>query len=334
MHTGQSESLNGKTTWWMTLAAGTSVANLYYSQPLLAQMGQAFGVRHAAGYIPTFTLSGLVLGMLLVVPLGDMFERRRLITVSCVCAAIAAAAVAAAPNFTCLAIASLLLGSASIIQHLVLPFVSQLAPSKDRGRIVGIVLSGMMLGTLLARTVSGFVAAELGWRAMYWIAAALMMALAMMVSFVLPRRPPSRAIAYRELLRSLIDMVREQPALREISLVGAMLFGALNAFWVNLIFLLQAPPYHYGERAAGLFGLVGAVGAASAPLIGRLADRRGARFGVSLSLFASLAAFIGLWVLSEKLLALIVCVIVLDAGVQAGQVSNQARIYSLLPAAP
>jgi predicted MFS family arabinose efflux permease len=326
--------MNRKITVWMALASGISVANLYYSQPLLVQMGQTFGVGHAVGYIPTCTLVGLVIGMILLVPLGDMFERRRLITLVCVCSGLAAAAVAVAPNFTWLAIASLLVGTSSIVQHLILPFAAQIAPYRERGKTVGIVLSGMMIGTLLARTLSGFVAAELGWRIVYCIAATLMLGLAVIVNSVFPARSPSEAISYRELLRSLFTIAREQRLLRETSLVGAMFFGALNAFWVNLIFFLETPPYHYGERAVGLFGLVGAVGAASAPLIGRLADRRGTRFGVSLSLITSLTAFIGLWLFGDTLLALIGCVILLDAGIQAGQVSNQTRIYSLAPTAP
>jgi predicted MFS family arabinose efflux permease len=299
---GYIESMNQKITVWMALASGISVANLYYSQPLLIQMGRTFGVGHAVGYIPTFTLVGLVIGMLLLVPW--------------------------------LAIASLLVGTSSIVQHLILPFAAQIAPYRERGKTVGIVLSGMMLGALLARTVSGFVGAELGWRIMYCIAATLMLGLAAIVNSVLPERSPSEAISYRELLRSLITIAREQPLLRESSLIGAMLFGALNAFWVNLIFFLETPPYHYGERAVGLFGLIGAVGAAAAPLIGRLADRKGGRFGVSLSLITSLTAFIGLWFFGDKLPPLIGGVILLDAGIQAGQVSNQARIYGLVPAAP
>jgi predicted MFS family arabinose efflux permease len=326
--------ISGITVLAMALASGISVANLYYSQPLLGQMGQTFGVGHAAGYIPAFTLIGLILGMVLFVPLGDMFERRSLIVAACAFAAVAAAAVALAPNFACLAIASLVLGTASIVHHLILPFAAQVAPSRERGKVVGIILSGIILGTLLARTVSGIVAAELGWRMMYWIATTLMITLAISVNSILPECPPPEAITYRELLRSLITIAQEQPLLRESSLIGAMMFGALNAFWVTLIFFLEAPPYHYGERAAGLFGLVGAIGAAAAPLIGRLADSRGAKFGLNLGLLTSLIAFIGLWLFGHVLSALIVGVIFLDAGVQASQVSNQTRIYSLLPEAP
>ena len=315
------------------MAAGSSVANLYYSQPLLAEMGRTFGVGHSAAYVPTFTLIGLMLGMLLFVPLGDMFERRRQIMASCICSAAANAAMAVAPNFVWLAVASFLIGTVSITHHLILPFASQLSPSQKRGNTLGLVLCGMMLGALLARTLSGFVGAELGWRAVYWIAAGWMLTIAAFVRSVLPEHAPSESIVYRALMRSLIAIARE-PAMLETAVIGAMLFGALNAFWVNLIFLLEAPPYHYGERAVGMFGLIGAVGAASAPLIGRLADRRGARFGLSLSLAVSVVAFIGLWLFADSLLPFIVCVILLDAGVQAGFVSSQARIYSLVPSAP
>jgi len=266
-------ALMRKTTALMALASGLSVANLYYCQPLLTQMGRTFGVGHAAAYIPTSALIGLILGMVLFVPLGDMFERRRLITIACVCAALADAAIALAPSFGWLIVGSLMVGAASIIQHLILPFAAELAPVKERGKTLGIVLSGMLIGALLARTVSGFVGAELGWRMMYWIAATLMVTLAIGVLFGLPEQPPRQAITYRDLLRSLIKIARDQPMLRESSLIGAMLFGALNAFWVNLIFFLETPPYHYGARAAGLFGVVGAIGAAAAPLLGRLADR-------------------------------------------------------------
>jgi predicted MFS family arabinose efflux permease len=154
--------INGITVLAMALASGMSVANVYYSQPLLGQMGQTFGVGHAAGYIPAFTLIGLILGMVLLVPLGDMFERRSLIVAACAFAAVAAAGVALAPNFACLAVASLVLGTASIIQHLILPFAAQVGPTQERGKIIGIVFCGMIVGTLLARTISGFVAAELG----------------------------------------------------------------------------------------------------------------------------------------------------------------------------
>jgi len=186
----------------MALASGMSVANVYYSQPLLGQMGQTFGVGHAAGYIPAFTLIGLILGMVLLAPLGDMFERRSLIVAACAFAAVAAAGVALAPNFACLAVASLVLGTASIIQHLILPFAARVGPTQERGKIIGIVFCGMIVGTLLARTVSGFVAAELGWRMMYWIATTLMITLVIGVNSILPKCSPSEAITYREFLRS------------------------------------------------------------------------------------------------------------------------------------
>jgi predicted MFS family arabinose efflux permease len=272
--------------------------------------------------------------MLLFVPLGDMFERRRLITGMCVLAACCAAAVAMAPNFVWLAIASLALGMASIVQHLILPFAAQLAPAGERGKAIGTVFTGMLLGILLARTVSGFIGGDFGWRTMYLIAAALMLVLALAVSSTFPKWKSVSNVSYPGLLRSLLTIVQSQPALRRLALIGAMLFGALNAFWVNSLFLVEMPPYHYGERAAGLLGLVGVVGALAAPIIGGRSDQRGARSALTIGLITALAGFIDLWIFRHVLWLVIAGVVLLDAGVQTGQVSNESRIYDLLPGAP
>lgn len=317
----------------MAVAAGSSVANLYYAQPLLTEMARTLSIRHGTAYLPTLTLVGLMIGMIVLVPLGDMFERRRQIIVSCFGTALAMGAVAIAPDFKSLAIASVLVGAMSITHHLILPFASQVAPAGKRGNTLGLVLCGMTIGALLARTLSGFIASALGWRAVYLMAAGWMLGIAAFVRVLLPKRSPARAINYPTLMRSMLTIAQE-PELLETAAIGAMLFGALNAFWANLIFFLQTPPYHYGEQMVGLFGLVGAVGAALAPIIGRLADRHGPRLGLSISLTAALSAFTGLWLFSDSLISLVGCVILLDAGVQAGAVSNQARIYALLPSAP
>lgn len=194
-------------------------------------------------------------------------------------------------------------------------------------------MSGVLIGILLARTVSGFVGASFGWRAMYWIASGLMIVFAVGLAVLLPKSQPSLTMSYRQLMQSLWGLIREQPVLREASIIGAMSFGAFSAFWSTLVFFLEKPPYHYGSEVAGLFGLVGVVGAGAAPLAGRLADKKSPRITVGLAIIITTSSFFIFWLKGYQLWGLIVGVILLDLGVQAAQVSNQARIFSLLPEA-
>ncbi len=332
METRNHSTLKQGTVWIMAIACGGTVANIYYNQPLLAQMGQNFHVSSGQmGLIPTLTQIGVALGMFLFVPLGDMLERRRLIVTMLGVTACALVGAAVSPSFGLLAVASLAIGVTSIEPHLIVPFAANLAGQKQRGQVVGSVMSGLLIGILLARTVSGFVGATLGWRAMYWIASGLMVGLAIVLGKFLPLNHPLSTMSYWQLLRSLPGLIREQPVLRESALFGAMLFGAFSAFWTTLVFLLAVPPYHYGSEVAGLFGLVGVVGASAAPLTGRLADRKSPRLTVFLGIAITMSSFVVFWLFGEQLLGLIVGVILLDLGVQSGHVSNQARIYNLSP---
>jgi predicted MFS family arabinose efflux permease len=195
--------------------------------------------------------------------------------------------------------------------------------------VVGSVFSGILLGILLARTFSGSVGAHLGWRAVYAIAAAMMLCVAILVQFLLPRSKPAIELPYLSLLRSTVDLIRKHRDLREAAFLGGCLFCCFSAFWTTLVFFLGTPPYHYGAEAAGLFGLVGAGGAAGAPLFGRLADRRGPRFAVGLAMLSVLLSFGLMWVAGKILAGLIVGVLLMDMGTQAGHIANQTRIYSL-----
>jgi predicted MFS family arabinose efflux permease len=230
-------------------------------------------------------------------------------------------------------LASLGVGFTGAIVHVIVPYAANLSSSERRGATVGTVLSGILLGILLARTASGLVGAWLGWRAIYWIAAALMLLVALLVHYGLPRSEPELRLSWLELIRSAGLLVRTQPLLRESALLGALFFCAFSAFWTTLVFFLQTPPYHYGSGVAGLFGLVGAAGAACAPLIGRIADRYGARRNIFIALLVTLSSFVILYAVGRHLAGLIVGVILLDIGVQAGHVSNQTRIYGLVPEA-
>jgi len=218
-----------------------------------------------------------------------------------------------------------------LVPYLIPPFAAHLAAPQERGKVVGMVASGVFIGILLARLVSGMVGASLGWRAMYWIASGLMVVIAIVLAKFLPKSRPSSTLSYGQLLRSLGELLKEQPRLGEASVTQALLFGSFNAFWTTLIFLLESPPYHYGSQAAGLFGLVGVVGASAAPVVGRLSDRKSPRLAVGLAIMIILSSWLVLWRFGYQLWGLIVGVTLLDLGLQAGHVSNQSLIFSLLP---
>ena len=314
----------------MAIGSGATVANLYYNQPLLAIMAQSFHASsHAIGFIPMLTQIGYAIGIVLFVPLGDLTEQRRLIVTMLGATAVALGLAAIADNFVWLVAASFGIGITAIAAQIIVPFAAQLTPSADRGRVVGTIMGGLLIGILLARTVSGFVGAIWGWKAMYWLASGLMVVLAVTLSRVLPKHQPTLQASYPSLMRSLVRLIRTQPILQEASLVGAMCFGSFSAFWTTLVFLLEQPPYHYGSEVTGLFGLVGIVGASAAPLVGRLADRSSPRLAVGLGITITAISFLVFWLLGHQLWGLISGVILLDLGVQSAQVANQARIYSL-----
>lgn len=317
--------------WIMAVACGLSVANLYYVQPILADIGRTFHISvNQVGVITTIAQIGFALGLLLIVPLGDIYNKRALIVGMLVAVSIALVAFAVAPTFPFLIAASLALGLTTVIPQMIVPFAAILANAHERGRVVGTVMSGLLIGVLLARTVSGFISAQLGWRAVYWIAAGMMILLAIVLRLTLPQdRSHGKTLKYGQLLASLVDLARSEPLLREVGLFGAMAFGAFSVFWVTLAFFLEKPPYHYGSEVAGLFGLVGVAGALAASVIGKLADRMESRKLTGITLLISLSSFIAMWLLGHWLWGLAIGVILLDLGVQGAHVSNQTRIYRL-----
>lgn len=318
----------------MSAASAVCVANIYYCQPLLPEIGRSLGVSdRAIGYLPMWTQAGAALGMFTFIPLGDMFPRRKLIVVMSLFSGLTVAMMAIAPNLALVDAAGFATGLTGIVMHLIIPFAAKLAPPERRGHVVGTVLSGLLLGILLARLVSGFVGDMLGWRAMYWIASAAMCILAVALRYSLPEDRPEVNLRYSELARSIVHLALTQPLLREAAIIGGMLFGAFSSFWATLVFFLATPPYHYGPRVAGAFGLVGAVGVLFAPLAGRLADRKGPAFTVTLALLISIASYVVFDFAGYAVIGLVAGVILLDLGVQAGHVANQTRIYALKPEA-
>ncbi len=320
--------------WLMAFCVGSVVANIYYIQPLLSIIARNFHISVSqVGAVAMLTQFGGALGMLIFVPLGDTKERRGLVVSLLFAQCIFMALMAGAQNLPWLAFASFGIGLTTATVHVIVPFATHLASPARRGATVGAILAGLLFGILLARTFSGLLGAWLGWRAIYWVGSALMLLLAILIRFGLPVSQPDLQLSWLSLIRSTFSLIRDQPVLRESAALGAIFFASFNAFWTTLVFFLQTPPYHYGSAVAGLFGLVGAVGAVCAPFIGRMADRYGARRNVLVSLLVTLAAFVIMYFFGKQMIGLIIGVILLDIGVQSGHVSNQTRIYSLIPEA-
>jgi predicted MFS family arabinose efflux permease len=318
----------------LAIASGVAVANIYYNQPILADIGRTFhATARQVGLVATATQIGYAVGMPLFVPLGDFINRRSLVVTLFAAVAVALAAAAMAPGLGWMIAASFVIGVTTVIAQILIPLATDLASPEEQGRTIGSILTGVLLGVLLARTVSGVIAEHFGWRAVYWIAAAAAVTFSIVLRLRLPDLPSQSKITYPELMRSMWNLVMELPKLRQVCFVAAMFFASFSAFWTTLVFLLQTPPYHYGAQAAGLFGLVGATGASVAGISGRLSDQRGPRFVISIALGFVLASYVVFSVFPLHLWGLIAGVVLLDMGVQAAQVANQSRVLGLRPEA-
>jgi predicted MFS family arabinose efflux permease len=326
--------LSSRLVLLMAIACGAAVANIYYAQPLLSTIAHDFSVSDGtAGLLVTASQVGYAAGLVLLVPLGDLLERRRLITGILLITALALLATALAPSFSVLAAALLVVGVTSVVAQILVPLASSLAAEEERGRVLGKVMSGLLVGILVARTASGLLSELDGWRLVFAISAALMLALSLVLHRSLPRVRPTTDLSYPALLRSVGQLVRTQPTLRVRMIYGALGMGQFSVLWTTIAFLLAGKPYDYGDATIGLFGLVGLAGALAAQAAGRLADRghhhvsTGLCFGLMLLSWGAIAAG------KTSLGALIVGIAVLDLGIQGAQITNQSVIYALDPAA-
>ncbi len=325
---------------FLGLACAVGVGSIYYNQPLLPVMGRSLGQgARAMGFVAVATQLGYAAGMLGFVPLGDVVERRSLMMKLYAAVSVALVLVATARNLPWMILASVLTGLLASVTHVALPLAPDLVPEERRGQAIGTVMTGLLLGILLARSFAGWVSNLGGWRSVFFLAAAMNLAFVPLMAKVMPRLEPKRPLAYPEALRSLWTLFRDLPVLRESGAIGALTFAAFSCFWTTLAFLLQAH-YGLGPGVAGTFGVVGAAGALVAPFAGRLSDRKGTRYVISLAGAAITASFGALWVADRvsgdrvmHLAGLVFGVLVLDAGTQMMQVANQTRIFGLEPGA-
>ncbi|HVK49802.1 MAG TPA: MFS transporter [Pseudobacter sp.] len=323
-------ALTRGTLWLMTIATGMIVANNYYNQPLLGLMARDFGVAESRiSNIAMLTQIGYAMGLLLLVPLGDRLKRRRLILWDMGFIVLALAGMILAPTIEWLFVASFMVGFSSIAPQLFVPMAAELASKEKQSAAIGTVMSGLLVGILLSRVVSGFVGEYLGWKAMYMIAIGCMLVLGILLHRRLPELHPGFSGSYGELMRSLIFLTRTQPVLRLAAFRGATAFAGFSAFWTTLVFHLEEAPFHAGPSVAGSFGIIGAAGALAAAVVGRIAARttpyRIILYAV-LTMLASWGVFYGG---GYTYTGLIIGIILIDLGLQSMHIMNQSSFFAL-----
>src|SRR6202042_3713514 len=300
---------------FLGLACAVGVSTMYYNQPLLLEMGHTYGVSAGVtGFVAVATQVGYALGLLGFVPLGDVLERRALMMKMYGAVAIALVLVALAPTLNLLIAGSVLIGMLASVTHVALPIAPDLVSHEQRGRAIGTVMTGLLLGILLARTFSGWVSGIHGWRWVFVVAAVMNAAFVPLIGRVMPKLPPKQKLRYSEAMKSLWTLFRTQPLLRESSLIGALVFASFSCFWTTLAFLLHS---HYGLGAgvAGTFGVVGAAGAMVAPLAGRLSDKHGSRWVISAGMALLATSYVILWAEETAPLSMTIHMIALVIGV-------------------
>lgn len=323
----------------MSAGAGFSVASLYYAQPMLGAMGASLGASDASiGLVPTLTQLGYAAGIALLAPLGDRFERRRIILVKSLLLGAALLAAGLAGQLPGVLLASLLVGLMATVAQDVVPAAATLAPVATRGKTVGTVMTGLLMGILLSRVVSGVLAENFGWRSMFVVASVAIAAIGVAVWRGLPRFAPTTQLSYGALMASLGTLFLRHAALRRAALAQALLSVSFSAFWSTLAVMLHSEPFHLGSAAAGAFGLAGAAGALAAPLAGRLADRKGPELVTRLGALIAMLSFAAMAVLPGlsphgQIALIVLAAIGFDLGVQATLIAHQTIVFGIEPAA-
>jgi predicted MFS family arabinose efflux permease len=317
-------------TFLFALAGGAAVGNLYWAQPLLDVIARDLGApTSTAGWLVTATQIGYALGILLIVPLGDVRNRRRLVPTMLALSAVALLACAAAPSMGVLLIAITALGVATVSGQILVPLTGDLADDTNRGHVVGTVVSGVLTGILVSRTLSGFIAGFAGWRAVYVIAAVAAVALAALLARTIPPLAPKTTLRYPALIASVFSVVAHERTVRWTLVLGSTGFAAFTMFWTALTFHLSSPPFSYPVQVIGLFGLVGLAGAVAAQRSGRLHDRGWSLPATGAAWVLVLLAFVLAGLAGSSVVALLIAILVLDIAMQANGILNQARLFAV-----
>lgn len=318
----------------MAFCTGLIVANIYYCQPLVILIARDFQIPESyAGRITYLTQGGYALGLFLLVPLGDMFERKKQILVITGLAICALLIAGFAHSFLVLQIACVLIGASSIVPQLILPLAANLSNDENRGQTIGVIMSGLLIGILASRAVSGSIGYLWGWRAVYQGAAGLCLLLLVLMAKRFPSSKPAFTGNYRQLMSSMLAYVKTQPVLREASIINFLAFAILSAFWTTMVLFLANPPFNLQTLQIGLFGIAGAAGALAAPLVGRLSDGGNPRQNLLIGLSLQLLSILTFYFTGNHLYLFVLGIILIDIGQQAIHVTNQTRIYALVPEA-
>ncbi len=317
-------------TWLFAVASGAAVGNLYWAQPLLDFIAQDLHASAGtAGWLVTATQVGYAAGILFIVPLGDVRNRRRLVPVMMLCAAVALTLCALAPSMGLLLLAITVLGITTVAGQLLAPLAGDLADEADRGRVVGIVVSGILTGILVSRTISGLVADAAGWRTIFAAAAAADVLFAILLYRAIPDQAPKTSMPYPTLIASVGEVVRRERTVRWTLVLGSTGFCVFTLFWTSLTFLLSGPPFRYPVSVIGLFGLAGLAGAVAAQRAGRLHDRGWSLPVTGAAWALALIAFVVAELAAHSVVLLLVAIVLLDIAVQALNILNQTRLFAV-----
>jgi predicted MFS family arabinose efflux permease len=322
------QTIGSRMALLLAFVSGAAVANVYYAQPLLDDLGSQLKMSAAAlGWVTTATQGGYLVGLVTVVPLGDRFDRRRIMLVQLALTAVGLFGAAVAPSAWTFLVFSAFFGAASTVVQVITAFAAAASPPGRRGRTVGVVTSGVVLGILLARTISGFIADLWGWRAVFAVAAVVMLGVAAWLAFVLPRDTIAKEVVpYREGITSVVTLTMRDRTFRVRSLVGGLMFASFGAAWGSMALPLATTPWHLTTAQIGLFGIVGAAGALGASGAGRWADRGRAELATGVMLVAFLASWVAIAQTPSSLLLLAIGLVVLDFAGEAIHVINQHLI--------
>lgn len=318
----------------MACMAAVSVANIYYCQPLLSLMGDDLGIDEwRASLIAMITQVGYACGLFFIIPSGDKFDRKKIVSYSFSILTIALLCIALSNNFHAVMAASFTVGACSVMPQIFIPIAAQYSRPEKKGANVGLIVSGLLTGILASRVISGLVGEWLGWRSMYVIAAIVMSLCTLIVWRIMPYTENNYTGSYKRLMHSLFALIREYKLLRICALRAAFAFGSFLALWASLTFKMEQAPFYAGSDVVGLLGLCGVAGAMSASVVGRLVSRIGVRnfnlLGAALMLSAWIIAY--LW--GNTYTAIIITILILDIGMQCIQLSNQTVVFSLNPKA-